>query len=72
MMTDDRLIKPEVRKQYFSQREVAEIVGVTERTVRKWIKSGHLPTHKIGRRDKVFIDDLDRAIRNQQLTNADE
>jgi excisionase family DNA binding protein len=72
MMTDDRLVKPEVKQQYFTQREVAEIVGVTERTVSKWIKSGHLPTHKIGRRDKVFIDDLDRAIREQQLIDADD
>lgn len=71
-MTDDRLVKPEVKQQYFTQREVAEIVGVTERTVRKWIKTGHLPTHKIGRREKVFIDDLDRAIRGQRLGDEDD
>jgi excisionase family DNA binding protein len=72
MNESDRRIRPEVQQQYFTQREVAEIVGVTERTVRKWIKSGHLPTHKIGRRDKVFIDDLERAIRNQQLSDEDQ
>jgi len=67
-MTDsDKLVKPEVRQQYFTQREVAAMMGTSERTVKKWIDAGHLPTHTIGRRQKVFIDDLHRAIKNGQL-----
>jgi excisionase family DNA binding protein len=63
MNASDRRIRPEVRQQYFTFREVGEMLGVSQRTVSQWVKDGKLPTHKIGDRQKVFIDDLDRFIR---------
>lgn len=38
-------------------REVAEVLGITERTVRRWIQAGQLPAEKRGRAFQIHLDD---------------
>jgi len=38
--------------------EVAECLKVNERTVRRWVRSGHLKAHKIGGCVRISLDDL--------------
>jgi excisionase family DNA binding protein len=43
---------------FFKIAEVAEIVEVTTRTVRRWLKSGDLVAHRFGGAVRIFEDDL--------------
>jgi excisionase family DNA binding protein len=45
----------------YNAREVAEALGVTERTVRRWITAGQLPAIKAGRAFQIRIEDA-RAV----------
>ena len=38
---------------FYSAFEVADSLGVHEKTVRRWIKAGELPVHKIGRSVRI-------------------
>jgi excisionase family DNA binding protein len=42
-------------------RQAAEALGVTERTVRRWIENGRLPAKKVGRSFRIALDDAVRA-----------
>jgi excisionase family DNA binding protein len=44
--------------QFFTVAEVAEFVGVSVRTVRRWIKSGELVAHHIGAVVRIAQSDL--------------
>lgn len=43
---------------FFTIAEVAEIVEVTTRTVRRWLKSGDLVAHRFGGVVRISEDDL--------------
>ena len=45
-----------------SIREAAARVGVTEKTVRRWIKSGRLHALKLGGQYRITVADLERAM----------
>ena len=47
---------------YLRAREIAELLGVTERTVRRWIADSILPSTKIGGSRLVARGDLDRLL----------
>lgn len=42
--------------------EVAEHLGVAERTVRRWIAAGTLPARKAGRSFEIRIEDVERVL----------
>ena len=47
-----------------SQREAAAYAGVTDRTVRNWIRRGTIPGYRIGARTlRIDLDELDAAFR---------
>lgn len=46
----------------YSAREVADVLGVAERTVRRWIKSERLPAEKIGGSFLIAMDDARVAL----------
>jgi excisionase family DNA binding protein len=46
------------RMKFFTIAEVAEIVEVATRTVRRWIKSGELSVHRFGTAVRVAEKDL--------------
>ncbi len=47
-----------VPKSFLTVRQVAERCGVSERTVRRWIKTGELRAHQLGRSVRVSEEDL--------------
>ena len=44
---------------YLSLKQLAEVFGVNERTVRRWISSGTLPAYKLGHQWRISQRDLD-------------
>jgi excisionase family DNA binding protein len=59
-----------------SAQQVAERVGVAERTVRRWIANGTLPAKKTGRSFEIRIEDVERvaapSIRRRVAVRAEE
>ena len=51
---------------FFTIAEVAEIVGVSTRTVRRWIKSGELAAHRFGSAVRIADSDLKAFIARQR------
>ena len=50
-------------KTYFSPAEVAQILGVTRETIYNGIKSGLIPSYKIGRLRRISEEQIDEALR---------
>ena len=46
---------------YVTAKEVAEHLGVTEKTVYKWARQGEIPCRRFGRTVKFSIEDIDAA-----------
>lgn len=42
----------------YSVRDVAEAMGVSSKTVRRWIKAGALPVHRLGKQLRISQADL--------------
>ena len=58
---------------YCRAREVADLLGVRERTVRRWIADGILPSRRIGGARLVAKADLDRLLGTSfDLSEEDE
>jgi excisionase family DNA binding protein len=59
-----------------SAQQVAEQIGVAERTVRRWISNGTLPAKKTGRSFEIRIEDVERvagpSIRRRVAVRAEE
>lgn len=58
------------KKAFFSIKEVADTLSVNERTVRRWIKAGHLSGHRIGRQWRISQHDLEVFL-NERYSRAD-
>jgi excisionase family DNA binding protein len=59
-------------EKYYSPEDVAEILGVKDRTVRAWLKSGKLKGKKLGRLWRVKESDLEEFINNAEKYLASE
>lgn len=45
--------------QFFTERTLADFLSVSDRTIRNWIRSGKLPSYKLGRRiDPADVEDF--------------
>jgi excisionase family DNA binding protein len=55
-------------KTYFSPAEVAQILGVTRETIYNGIKSGLIPSYKIGRLRRISEEQIDEALRGYKST----
>ena len=44
--------------QFFTISDVADFLGVSERSVRRWIKLGDLPAHRFGAAERIAEADL--------------
>lgn len=53
--------------------EVAEAMKVSEKTVRRLIKRGDLPAHRLGERSQLRVEEreLERYVESQQVRAAD-
>jgi putative resolvase len=52
-------------KLLFSLAEVAEKLGVTTWTLRRWIRRGELVAHKVGKHWRVKREDLEQLLEGQ-------
>lgn len=58
---------------YYRAREIAAVLSVTERTVRRWIADGILPSIRIGGARVVAKEDLERLLGTSfDLSEEDE
>jgi excisionase family DNA binding protein len=57
-----------MEKIYFSPAEVAEILGVTRETIYNGIKSGDIPSYKIGRLRRISEEQIKEALRGFNAT----
>ena len=55
-------------KTYFSPAEVAQLLGVTRETIYNGIKSGLIPSYKIGRLRRISEEQIDEALRGYKST----
>jgi len=55
-------------KTYFSPAEVAGILGVTRETIYNGIKSGVIPSYKIGRLRRISEEQIEEALRGLNAT----
>ena len=51
-----------IARSHLRVREIADLLGVSERTVRRWIAIGTLPSNKIGGARFVAKADLERLL----------
>ena len=56
---------------FVSAREAADICGVSEKTVRRWIATGHLKANKSGRAFRIPVSTLPPHTGHQRRTHAD-
>ena len=67
--------RPPKRKSFLSIREVADELGISERSVWRLIEESGLPVHKFGASTRVKREDLDAYIercRHRRDTQLDE
>lgn len=46
------------RERFFTIQEIAEALGVSERTVRRWVSDGSLSAHRFGRTVRILESEL--------------
>jgi excisionase family DNA binding protein len=56
---------------YFSPAEVAQLLGVTRETIYNGIKSGVIPSYKIGRLRRISEDQVEIALRGTSSLLSD-
>lgn len=61
-------------REYYSSEELAEMLGVTTRTIRNYLKEQKIKGYKIGGKWKFSRDDIEEYIRKQtnELLNVEE
>jgi len=52
-LTTDKITELQKKVQLYSLAEIAPIIGVSYRTLQRWIKEGKLPAKKVGGRWKM-------------------
>ena len=50
---------PLSRREFLSERQTAELLGVTEHTVKVWVREGHIPSAKIRGTRRIRRSDID-------------
>ena len=48
--------------EYLRAHQIADLLGVTERTIRRWMANGTLPSVKLGGARLVAVAELDRKL----------
>ena len=55
------------RSRMMSIREVAEFFGVSQKTVRRWIESGQLEAHQLGRQWRIAPEEIERFLVTRRI-----
>ena len=53
-------------KEWYSVKEVAKELGLTEETIRNYIRSGQLVAHEFGNTYRIHQDDLQHFLRERR------
>jgi len=53
-----------INQKLLTIRETAELLRVSEPTVRRWLRAGAIPSRKLGRRRLILAKDLEKIIEN--------
>ena len=54
--------------QLMAVKEVAEVLGISENTLRQWICYGRFPYVKVGRRTMIAVQDLARFVEQNHVS----
>lgn len=55
-------------QRWYSLDEIAKYLGVSQDTVRRWIREKDMPAHRVGRLWKFKVMEIDEWVRNQKIT----
>jgi len=58
------LVEMNINEPWASTKEIAEHLGVTMETVRKWIKVGSIPCFRVGKLWKFKKSDIDKWVKS--------
>jgi len=58
----------------FTLREIADVVKVSETTVRRWIRDGSLAAYKVGKRGQLRVrdEDLETFLESQRVGSSED
>jgi len=59
-------------ERWMSLEEIAKHLGVSKDTIRIWIKKETIPYHKVGRKYKFRISEVDAWVESGQSADADK
>lgn len=62
----------DMEKNYFTAKEVAIYLGLSEHTIRAWVKFGRIPFYKFGRAVRFDLRKLEPWIRKKKYDFSDE
>lgn len=65
LTVEDRTLRP-----FFSMKELARYLNISERTVHQLIASGELPTYKVGGSRRIDPVDVDRYLASHRETKG--
>jgi len=62
--------RAEITKGFLSLRDYAEVFGVKQATIQRWVRDGSLPAVRLGRLTLIPKDALERLVERQEGSNA--
>jgi len=65
------MMKPQTERLALSTREAAATIGLSQRTLQKYIQTGRLPARRIGRRTLITVEDLQLFLNSDQELPVD-
>jgi|LSQX01.3.fsa_nt_gb excisionase family DNA binding protein len=63
---------PKLQKQYYNVTEIAELLGISEKTVRKYVWQKTIPYLKIGGHVRFDIDKIHAWLEQREVPTLDE
>ncbi len=60
-----------MQKEFFTVREIAELLGVTVDTIQTYIRKKELPAYKVGKSYRIRRNDLEEFLRKRRTTDME-
>lgn len=64
---EQNLMEQVSEEKWVNLSDVAEHLGVSQDTIRNWLKSGKLPTYKAGKQYKFRLSEIDQMLKEGKL-----
>lgn len=68
---EQRNVENRKEERWVNIADVADHIGVSQDTIRNWLKSGKLPTIKAGKQYKFLLSEVDALLRDGKLAEED-